>query len=144
MSWQPPDDPSDVTAFDPRRSKVPPLVIPPRAAPVDLGDVDEDEGHGRDVPWGAAAALAAVAVIAALALAVDREGRRVVTVSSNATGGVTGTAPSRMAASTPASRPAEAPTAVGAERADPAGRATGDEPCAPAVAALGLCEAMPR
>jgi ribosomal protein L40E len=129
-SWQPSGDAPDLTAFDPRGPDVPPVVIPPRAPLADIDD--EDEGNGREVRWGVAAALAAIAVIAALALLVDREGRRVVTVSnnsSNATGSATGTDTGPVVASPPAPRPAEAPAsaAAGADHAVPAGPATGDE-----------------
>ena len=144
MSWQPPEDPSDLTAFDSRLPEVPPLVIPPRVPSTDI-DIG-DQRHGRDVRWGSAAALAAIGVIAALALVVDREGRRVVTASSNATGSVTGAAAGRIVAPPPVPLPAEAPApaVAAAEPPDPAARATGDEACTPAVAALGLCETVRR
>jgi hypothetical protein len=122
MSWQPPEDPSDLAAVGPRPPDVPSLVIPPRVPPTDLGD--GGEGPVGGVRWGRAGAFAAMAVIAALALVVDREGRRRVTATGNATrtetGGGAGWVVVPPSALSPADAPA--PAATGTERPESAAR----------------------
>ena len=103
-------------------------------------------GDGRDVPWGAAAALAAIGG--------DRRARAgrgprgtpggdgVEQRDGQRDGGRRGPH-ARIRPPVRAARGGATPAGA-AERPDAAARATGDEPCAPAVAALGLCEAVRR